>query len=124
MPPHSDYPIVLIVEDEPLICEIAAEEFEEAGYQVLTAMDAGSALSILASEQCIDLLFTDIRIPGTLDGWGVARTARRLRPALPVIYATGFSAEQIQMVEGARFFRKPYRVTAIIDAARELVKAA
>ena len=83
-------------------------------------MDDRSALSVLESQQDLDLLFTDVRIPGDIDGWGVAMAARRLRPGLPVIYATGFAAEQVRMVEGGRLFRKPYRVAAIIEAAREM----
>ena len=113
-------PTVLIVEDEPLVREIAVEEFEEAGFRVVTAADDRTALSILESPQPIGLLFTDIRILGVLDGWVIADRARRVRPDLPVIYATGFSAEQMRMVEGSLFFKKPYRVATIIAAARSL----
>lgn len=116
----EERPTVLIVEDEALVRDIAADEFAEAGYAVVTADDDRSALAVLESSRKIDLLFTDIRIPGTLDGWAIADRARHLRPAIPVIYATGFSAEQVQMVAGALFFKKPYRVAAIIDAARNL----
>ena len=114
---------VLIVEDEPLVREIAVDEFREAGYRVLTAVDEMTAMKILESDQDLDLLFTDIRFPGTRDGWGVARAARQLHPDLPVIYATGFSPEQADMVDGARFFKKPYRFAAVLSAAEELLSA-
>ena len=123
-PPVDSRPTVLIVEDEPMVREIAVDEFEEAGYRVMTAADDRTALSILESKQPIGLLFTDIRILGTLDGWAVADRARRLRPDLAVIYVTGFSGGQMQMVEGSLFFRKPYRLAKIIAAARELGVAA
>jgi CheY-like chemotaxis protein len=75
---------------------------------------------VLSAEPPIDLLFTDIRMPGRLTGWDVAEQARTLRPGLPVIYATGYSEDAPRLVPGARFFKKPYRAIAIIDAAREL----
>lgn len=113
-------PTVLIVEDEPLVCEITSEEFRDAGFRVVTAADSDAALELLASEKAIDLLFTDIRLPGNLDGWSIADAARGMRPDIPVIYATGFSAEQMRMVDGALFFKKPYKPAAIIAAAATL----
>jgi CheY-like chemotaxis protein len=112
--------VVLIVEDEPLVLEVARAEFEDAGYAVLTASDSDEALSLLESGTKLDLLFTDIRMPGSLDGWGVAERARALRPGLPVIYATGFSSQAPQVVEGALMFTKPYRLQDIISAADRL----
>lgn len=113
-------PTVLIVEDEPLVCEIAAEEFEDAGFNVVRAADGVEAVELLGGDVTIDLLFTDIRLPGELDGWSIADAARVLRPEIPVIYATGFSAEQMRMVEGSLFFKKPYRPAMVIAAAAEL----
>ena len=113
-------PIVLIVEDETLVREIAVEEFQDGGYDVLEAADGQAAVELLESDQAIDLLFTDIRLVGDLDGWSVAEAARRLRPSIPVIYATGFSAEQMRVVEGGLFYKKPYRLSDIIAAAATL----
>ena len=113
-------PTVLVVEDEELLRIIVNDELREAGFEVMEAEDGGKALAILTSGRRVDLLFTDIRMPGGLSGWDVAEQARALRPDLPVIYATGFSDECPRIVEGARFFKKPYRPSAIIDAAREL----
>lgn len=113
-------PTVLIVEDEALIRDVVAMEFTDAGYGVLEAEDCDGAFAHLDAGTPIDLLFTDIRLPGTLDGWDIAQRARELRPALPVFYATGYSTEQPRLVPGGQFFRKPYRPLAIIDAARAL----
>ena len=112
-------PTVLIVEDEDLVREIAQIEFEDAGFRVIEAATGEAALAHLSLD-AVDLLFTDVRLPGEVDGWRVARRARELHPGLPVIYASGFPGDAMDIVPGGRFIRKPYRPTAIIDAAREL----
>jgi CheY-like chemotaxis protein len=116
----SSKPTVLVVEDEALLRIIITEELEDAGFKVVEAGDGNSALSILKSNPQIDLLFTDIRMPGGLSGWDVAEQARRDHPELPVIYATGFSEDALRVVPGGRFFKKPYRASAILEAARQL----
>lgn len=114
---------ILIVEDEPLLLEILVSEFQDAGYHVLAAENAGTALASIENEAKIDLLFTDIRMPGKMDGWEIARRARAVRPQLPVIYATGYSAHSPAIVEGALLFIKPYRVSEILSAAQALAPA-
>lgn len=114
-------PTVLIIEDEYLVLEVAVGEFEDAGYQVLTASTADAALALLQGPARIDLLFTDIRMPGELDGWEIARRARALRPQLPVIYATGYSSQAPQTVPGSILFAKPYRLSEIVAAAQRLL---
>jgi CheY-like chemotaxis protein len=116
-------PTILIVEDEALIREVNAMEFEDAGFDVLTAGDGETALSLLVAHPEIDLLFTDISLYDSIDGWTIARRARAMRPQLPVIYATGYSPEAPQLVEGGRFFKKPFLPAAIIAAAREMIAA-
>lgn len=116
----SANPVILIVEDEPMVRELAVEEFEENGFAVIEAGDGRSALEQLQSSRRIDLLFTDIRLGGEIDGWAVAETARTLRPALPVIYATGFTPDHMRIVPGGLFFKKPYRAVAIVAAAADL----
>lgn len=113
---------VLIVEDEQLVLWLAREEFADAGYRVLEAPDGEAALNILENDPGVDLLFTDVRMPGSMDGWALARAARKLRPDLPVIYASGFSADEPEFVEGARLFSKPYRLSAVIGFANELLR--
>jgi CheY-like chemotaxis protein len=114
---------ILIVEDEPMILGLAHEEFEDAGYSVVAATDAHAALSALEADPEIDLLFTDISMPGTINGWALAKLARTMRPKLPVIYATGYSVEDPQLVPDALLFMKPYRLTNVIDAVRRFMKA-
>ncbi|OYY90984.1 MAG: hypothetical protein B7Y45_04625 [Sphingomonas sp. 28-66-16] len=111
---------VLIVEDEPLILNIAQDEFEDAGYEVIVATDGQSAIEALERHPDVRLLFTDIRMPGQPDGWDLAHRARQMLPDLTVIYATGFSGGEPRPVEGSLLFMKPYRLATIIEAARSL----
>lgn len=105
---------VLVVEDECLLAELAAEVLEAAGHRVLTAADAHAALSLLRSE-AIDLLFTDIDLACGTDGLSLAREARTLRPELRVAYASGRRPDlrAHEMVPGSVFLPKPYRPAQI-----------
>ena len=116
-------PTILIVEDEALVCEVTSMEFEDAGYHVLATGNGAEALTLLAANPAISLLFTDISLKDSIDGWTVAAEARTLRPDLPVIYATGYSPDPVRCVDGALFFRKPYLPTAIVAAANDLIAA-
>ena len=112
---------ILVVEDEVMLLQILAEELEDLGYRVLATMRGDEALKQLqAAALAVDLLITDIRLPGALDGWTVAEEARRIKPELPVIYVTGYSANAPREVPGSILISKPYRLTAIINAARQL----
>jgi CheY-like chemotaxis protein len=100
---------VLLVEDEFLICELVAEALSEQGFAVVTATNAAEALRHLVSD-VVDVLFTDINLPGSMDGAALARRARQLQPNLPVIYgssrATMLAPEA--RVPGAIIVPKPY----------------
>ena len=113
--------IVLVVEDEFLVRDMIAEELREAGFDVLEARDGEAASDILNTGQRIDVLFTDIRLPGKLNGWEVARLARRARTALPVIYATGYTVDRTAEVPGAIFLNKPYEPSQIVETIRKLL---
>jgi CheY-like chemotaxis protein len=108
---------VLVVEDETLIRELAAEDFADAGFHVTTACSGEEALKIVQAGSDFDLLFTDIRMPGDIDGWELARRARQLLPALRVIYASGFDDTDNQLSDEG-FIRKPYmfdEVTTMLE---------
>lgn len=114
---------ILIVEDEGLLLDIIATEVEEQGFTVIRAMTAEAALDVLRGPLNIDLLFTDIRLPGPMNGWRLAETALKLRSDLPVMYATGFTDENPQGIDRTRFFQKPYRIASVIRAIQEIVAA-
>ena len=79
---------LLLVEDEFLISEMVAEDLSEQGFVVSAVANASDALSHLASA-AVDILFTDVKLPGGIDGMTLARRAREMRPDLPVVYASG-----------------------------------
>ena len=84
-------PIVLIVDDDDQVLDIAAIVLASLGYQVIPATNGEAALEIIKYYRAIDLLMTDIVMPGTIDGWELARRAKHMRPELSVVYTTGFS---------------------------------
>lgn len=112
----SAKPRVLMVEDESMLLEVITADLEDAGFGVLQAATAEVAMNILRTEASVDVLFTDIRLPGQMDGWQLAEAARTLRPDLPVIYATGFTQTPPRLIEGSLFLTKPYRAAALIKA--------
>jgi CheY-like chemotaxis protein len=118
--PVSEKPIVLIVEDEPLVREVIAVEFEEAGFEVVEAQSGEEAAAAIERGIRIDLVFTDLRLSGVLDGWDVAERARQRNSRMPVIYATGFCQGDERRVPGSVFLTKPYRAAAVLDAAETL----
>jgi CheY-like chemotaxis protein len=101
---------VLLVEDEPLICDVATEALEEQGFEVQAVATASEALNCLNAGMRVDLLFTDVNLPGDMDGAALARRARALRPDLPVMYTSGRRSciNQLDPVEGSMFVAKPY----------------
>jgi DNA-binding NtrC family response regulator len=105
---------ILVVEDEFLVAEWIAEALGEQGFEVQTASNAVDALRHLVSST-VDLLFTDINLPGNMDGTDLARCARELLPRLPVIYASARVAALAPgaCVPGAVFLPKPYRAEAL-----------
>jgi CheY-like chemotaxis protein len=103
---------VLVVEDEVLIGEMISTALSEGGFDVHLSADAGDALRFLCSGKPIDVLFTDIDLPGEMDGGGLARRARELIPDLPVVYASGKAAgiRHTAKVPGSIFLQKPYDI--------------
>ena len=100
--------VVLVVEDDPLVRMAATDMIETLGFTPLEAGDAPSALAILKSGARVDILFTDIGLPG-MRGHELAGEARRLRPGLKVIFASGYGeSEEGQAVQDAVHLGKPY----------------
>ncbi|WOJ90025.1 response regulator [Methylocapsa polymorpha] len=112
--------VILVVEDEALVKDALVLELEDAGFQVVTAENGDQASYILPKMPQIDLLLTDIRMPGRVDGWVLADMARCRRPNLPVIYTSGFSPQQGMEVEDSIFLPKPYRLGDMLKAIEEI----
>ena len=103
-----------------MILEVVADELNDAGFDVHQASTGEEAMVLLAAQSSLDLLLTDIRLPGRLDGWSVAEQARERFAALSVIYVTGYSGTPARQVPGSVLIMKPYRPTAIVKAAQTL----
>ena len=113
---------ILVVEDEVVVRDLLMAELQEVGYRVVAVDRGEEALRILQDRtQRIDWLFTDIRLPGVIDGWRVADEFRLTHPFRPVVYATAYAPEQAKhQLQGSYFFRKPYRPAQIVAAFRSL----
>jgi len=118
---------ILVVEDEAPVRELVAAALQESGYAVEQAADAEVALQILERGAPIDLLFTDIAMPGRLNGVELALEARRMRPGLPVLFATGYSDRAVlsRWPGSIQMLAKPYapetlaaKLRACLDARR------
>jgi CheY-like chemotaxis protein len=111
---------VLLVDDEALVREITAEGLERAGYQVVSVESAADALEVLADEAGVDVLLTDLSMPG-MDGLGLIAEAQRRRPGLPAILLTGFATDMAELAVGGalsgRFslLRKPAEIAALAE---------
>ena len=103
---------VLVVEDNPDVLDFAVAGLTELGYRVKTATDAQAALDILRTEADIDVLFSDVAMPGGMNGGQLAVEAQRIRPGLRVLLTSGYAASalsQNELPETLRVLPKPYR---------------
>jgi CheY-like chemotaxis protein len=116
---------VLLVEDECLISLLVSDALEAQGFLVQAVDNAGEALRLLA-RSAFDVLFTDINLPGGMDGTTLARCAREIDPGLPVVYASGGVAALAAdlRVPGSIFVPKPYRPDAVGRLLARAVRAA
>ena len=110
---------ILFVEDDPLIRESTADALRDEGYDVIQASNGEEALE-WCKQQVADLLVTDIRLPGEVDGWQIAERCREHDPRLPVIYATGFSPVVARPVAGGLSLKKPYHPEEMLQAIRQV----
>ena len=109
--------IVLVVEDDPFIQEIVQEHLQEAGYDVVGAWDAAAAVAILEARQDIHLVFTDINMPGSMDGLKLAAAVRDRWPPVHIVVTSG-GYRPPELAADAFFISKPYLGAAIIAAMR------
>ena len=109
---------ILVVEDEPLIRMDLAETLQEMGFSVLEASNADEAIRLLAANDGIAAVVTDVDMPGTMDGFALAFAIRRRCPPCRLIVVSGHRRPAAgNMPDGSRFSRKPF---AIIDLQRTL----
>ena len=117
----SRKPVVLVVEDEWLLRMDAAEMIIAAGFEVVEAIDADQAIEILESRCDITMVFTDVQMPGSMDGLKLARAVRGRWPPIKIIATSGLvDVGEKDLPEGGRFLSKPYRPNELTNVLREL----
>ncbi|WP_445326745.1 ATP-binding protein [Sphingobium sp. AN558] len=112
---------VLLVEDEDMVRAVAERALVRQGYKVLTAADGEQGLELLASDETIDLLISDVVMPN-MDGPAMVARARRARPDLPVLFMSGYAEEQLRKsidIPNVAFLPKPFSVSQLAEAARD-----
>lgn len=121
-PPISQaLPVVLFVEDERLLRILAVEVVEEAGFIAIEAQDADEAVILLESRSDITLLFTDINMPGSIDGLKLAHAVRDRWPPIKILVVSG--KQQLQssdLPSNSCFVEKPYQTSALFEELRSL----
>lgn len=110
---------VLVVEDECVIRMVVADHLRDVGFTVVEAIDGDEAIAILESGAFIDLVYTDVSMPGTADGMDVLRFVRRTQPDLPVLMTSAHLAPSVAFSGGAcGYLAKPTEPEVILVAIR------
>ncbi len=116
--------IVLVVEDEFLLRLNAVEMIQSAGYEALEAASADQAIALLEARSDITVLFTDIDMPGSIDGLRLARAVRGRWPPIKIIATSGhFRMRADDLPDGGRFLPKPYNSAQLIGTIHEITRA-
>jgi CheY-like chemotaxis protein len=117
-------PVILVVEDEPLVRILALEAVADAGCEAIEARNADEAIAILEKRPDVHVVFTDIRMPGSMDGLKLAHFVRHRWPPIKIIATSGHAHDtEDDLPDGGRFLRKPYTPDEVAGTIRELVAA-
>ena len=117
-------PMVLLVEDEPLVRMTAADELDEAGFLVLEAKDADEALALLeARSDEVQVLFTDVDMPGSMDGMALAERVYRRWPHVLLLISSGHARPHPDEIpDHGRFVPKPYLSATLVRHITEMMQ--
>ncbi|OFX00252.1 MAG: hypothetical protein A3D94_12860 [Alphaproteobacteria bacterium RIFCSPHIGHO2_12_FULL_66_14] len=119
---------ILVVDDNTGVLEEAVEQLTSLGYRVASASNGAEALEVLESEDDVDLLFTDVVMPGSLGGRALAERARQMRPGLKVLFASGYFEGALvgkgDLETDVRFLTKPYIKRELAKKIEEALKSA
>jgi CheY-like chemotaxis protein len=118
---ESGRPVVLIVEDEFLLRMDAVDTIKAAGFEAVEAANADQAIEILEARSDITVIFTDIQMPGSMDGLKLARAVRGRWPPIKIVATSGHvHVSERDLPEGGRFLAKPYSPVQVTGVLREL----
>jgi DNA-binding NtrC family response regulator len=119
-------PKVLFVEDDETVRLVASEALRDAGFEVIEAETGDEAIVLLVDPDGIDALFTDVSLPGTLDGIDLVHQTRKAFPEMPVVIASGYAAQLTQRLRGLKpppaFLAKPFSLDKIVATMRRIAK--
>jgi PAS domain S-box-containing protein len=126
-PPRAEHgETVLVVDDEPVVRMLVTEVLQELGYAAIEAADGAEGLQILQSGQNIDLLVSDVGLPGGMNGRQVADAARAMRPGLKVLFITGYAENALfgdrQLEPGMHVMTKPFAMEALAARIRAVIE--
>ncbi|MDR3538029.1 MAG: response regulator [Acetobacteraceae bacterium] len=113
-----------MVEDEPVLLETISECLRDWGYRVLEAPNATEAIAQLTATPHIDLMFSDIRMPGRMDGFGLARWVRERHPTVRILLTTGYEGQGVGPMDSLHdgpILRKPYGLEVLRQRLRSLL---
>ncbi len=118
---------ILLVDDHDLVRSAVANNLRALNYNVLSADGGASAMTLLRSDEPIDLLFTDVIMPGGIGGVELAREARALRPAIKLLFASGLGAASVEhggtLAQEVQVLMKPYDLPQLLDTLRRILSA-
>ena len=117
--PPKSHDVVLVVEDEPFTRIMAANVLSSAGFVVLEAGSAGEALTILEANEDVGVVFTDVEMPGALDGLELARHIAERWPSIGIVICSGHVSHMARAEGKYRFLPKPYAGPAVVRQIRE-----
>jgi len=112
---------ILLVEDNPDVQEVAAMLLQQLGYRVLHVQSPNAALQLLASGETVDLVFTDIMMPGEVDGMALARQVKEEYPDIAVLLTSGYAKAANTRESGFPVLRKPYQISTLARAIRDVL---
>jgi two-component system, response regulator PdtaR len=116
-------PVVLLVEDEPLVRELEIDVLQDAGFRVLEARTADEAFDMLRGRPDVRIVFTDVDMPGSLNGFEFARLVHQGWPEVAILVSSGkMQPTEGDLPEGAAFIAKPYRPDVLVEQLQKLVR--
>lgn len=121
----EDAIVILVVEDDPLIRTVVEVALDGGGFKPAIAVSGEEAVTLLRGQNNYRALVTDIHLLGSIDGWEIAKQAREIDPAFPIVYMTGAAAEQYAShgVPNSVLLTKPFAPAQLITALSNLLNA-
>lgn len=115
----------VLIEDDPDVCTHTRDVLSELGYRVIAVGDGASAIEIIDGDQAFELIFTDVVLPGSLNGRDIAVHARTARPNTPILFTSGYAGETIvqneRLEEGVELLSKPFTYDDLASKVRNAI---